>query len=237
MANVPKLSPIGDATSGAIGAVIANTLIFPLDVIKTRLQVQNESLKLINPSNHYDSALDAFRKIFVEEGLLGLYAGLVTGLAGTVVSSFSYFYIYSTIRGKYTEYIDGEDISTTMELALGAGAGALCQFIVLPIGVVTTRFSNLIIRQQTDPELKRKPFYHVMKLIIEEEGLQGLWKGFQASLVLCSNPAITYGLFNRVKSVILNSRQGELTSGQIFFIGAFSKALATVVTCISLNLY
>jgi Mitochondrial carrier protein len=126
--------------------VFANTLVFPLDVIKTRLQVQNpnpkvqtESLKDINPELHYSSAVDALRKIFEAEGLRGLYSGLATGLAGTVVSSFSYFYIYSSIRGEYVKRFSGAEISTAMELLLGAAAGALCQFIVLPIGVVTTR--------------------------------------------------------------------------------------------------
>lgn len=84
MADV-KLSPLADATAGAIGAVFSNMLVFPLDVIKTRLQVQTEALKDVNPSLHYKSALDALLKIYKAEGIKGLYAGLGTGLAGTVV--------------------------------------------------------------------------------------------------------------------------------------------------------
>jgi hypothetical protein len=60
------------------------------------------------------------------EGVQGLYAGLGSGLVGTVVSSFSYFYIYSTIRGNYQKKIGaGVAISTAMELTLGALAGTL----------------------------------------------------------------------------------------------------------------
>jgi hypothetical protein len=114
-----------------------------------------------------------------------------------------------------------------MELILGASAGALCQFIVLPIGIVTTR-------QQTGDNVS---FMNCIRSIIKEEGFRELWKGLQASLVLCSNPAITFGVFERIKSGI-QSQNGKsnapLTSGQAFFIGAFAKALATVVTCIEL---
>lgn len=73
-----------------------------------------------------------------------------------------------------------------------------------------------------------------MKKIVREEGVQGLWRGLQASLVLCVNPAITYGMFERLKTIALRRSgdpNGRLTPGQTFVIGALSKALATVVTC------
>lgn len=103
-------------------------------------KVQNDSLKHLYPDQHYKSWQDAMRKIIEKEGVQGLYAGLFTGLVGTVVSSFSYFYIYSSIRQNYEKLLKGKGIGTGMELLLGAAAGALCQFVVLPIGVVTTRY-------------------------------------------------------------------------------------------------
>ncbi|KAI8908979.1 mitochondrial carrier domain-containing protein, partial [Gorgonomyces haynaldii] len=221
---MPQMSPFADATAGALGSAFANTVVFPLDVVKTRLQVQNSALKNVQPSLQYTSASDAIIKIYQAEGIPGLYSGLLTGLAGTVVSSFSYFYIYSTIRGQYERSLTKKEISTAMELLLGAAAGAISQLFVLPIGVVTTR-------QQTDPEVNKEGFFQVMSVIVKEEGLQGLWKGLNASLVLCVNPAITYGVFERLKSILLKSQNNApLTSGQIFIIGAFSKTLATIVT-------
>lgn len=43
-------------------------------------------------------------------------------------------------------------------------------------------------------------------------------------------PAITYGVFERMKTILLKTNDGPLTSIQIFFIGALSKTLATIVT-------
>ncbi|KAL2916401.1 hypothetical protein HK105_204157 [Polyrhizophydium stewartii] len=223
---MPKLTPLGDATAGTIGSVFANVLVFPLDVIKTRMQVQSKALKAVQATQHYNSALDALIKIYHHEGIQGLYSGMTAGLFGTVVSSFSYFYIYGTIRGAYLKRIGNAEITTAMELILGALAGALCQFIVLPIAVVTTR-------QQTDHESKGHSFMEVLKRVVHEDGPQGLWKGLRASLVLCSNPAITYGVFERLKAILLKRQEGKpapLTAGQVFLIGALSKTLATVVT-------
>jgi hypothetical protein len=51
-------------------------------------------------------------------------------------------------------------------------------------------------------------------------------------MVLTVNPAITYGVFERVKSLILLARQGntKLSPWLSFIIGAISKTLATVVS-------
>ena len=215
-------SPIMDATAGALAAALANSLVFPLDVIKTRIQVQTSVISNTDENQQYQSTKDAFIKILKKDGVKGLYAGLGPGLAGTVVSAFSYYFIYSTVRGRYLKSIDGKDISTAMELGLGALSGALCQFIVLPIGIVTTR-------QQTSDD--KQTVLQTLKLIIKEDGFSELWKGLQASLVLCSNPAITFGVFERLKTLLMkNSKETRLTSTQAFMIGALAKALATVVT-------
>jgi hypothetical protein len=76
-----QLSPFGNAIAGASGAVFANALVFPLDVIKTRLQVQNKVLNKLansNKSQQYTSALDAFIKILESEGFAGLYSGMAS---------------------------------------------------------------------------------------------------------------------------------------------------------------
>ncbi|CAO1621904.1 unnamed protein product [Parajaminaea phylloscopi] len=74
-------------------------------------------------------------------------------------------------------------------------------------------------------------FMGVARDILREDGVAGLWRGLKASLVLTVNPAITYGVFERVKSLILASTaDGKMTPWRSFFIGALSKSLATVVT-------
>ncbi|KAJ3415669.1 ADP/ATP carrier protein [Chytridiales sp. JEL 0842] len=206
-----------------------------INSIKTRLQVQNKAIAHLNPHQHYDHALDAFLKIFKTEGIKGLYAGLGAGLFGTVASSFSYFYFYSTLRTRYiASRPAGAEITTAMELLLGAAAGAMSQLFTLPIAVVTTR-------QQTSTRAEKKSFIDTLKGILHDEGPKGLWKGLKASLVLCVNPAITYGMFERVKAIWLKRRlaalggrgkgvEVRLSSLEVFCIGALSKTLATIVT-------
>ena len=64
--------------------------------------------------------------------------------------------------------------------------------------------------------------------------MTGLWLGLRPGLVLTVNPAITYGMFERVKSLLLTARgetnmNAKLSPWMAFTVGAISKALATVV--------
>lgn len=74
-------------------------------------------------------------------------------------------------------------------------------------------------------------FLGVARDILKEDGVTGLWRGLKPSLVLTVNPAITYGVFERVKTLILAaSPDGKMTPWRSFLVGALSKTLATVVT-------
>jgi len=152
---VETLPPWGNAVAGAAGAVIANTLVYPLDLIKTRLQVQVKRSPNSNDANpadgeHYDGALDALQKVFAEEGLAGLYAGIGGSLLGVASTNFAYFYWYTVVRSLYMANRTLQaSPSTPVELSLGALAGALAQLFTIPVAVVTTR-------QQTMSKAERK---------------------------------------------------------------------------------
>ncbi|ORZ38008.1 mitochondrial carrier domain-containing protein [Catenaria anguillulae PL171] len=227
-----SLPPFGHALSGSAGALIALALTYPLDIIKTRMQVQSGAL--LKKSNRafvededlvpeYTSMWHAFQSILGNEGIEGLYAGLPAGLLGTASSNFAYFFWYQTIREYHARRATGPT-STAVELALGALAGALSQLTTIPVSVVITR-------QQTTPKARRMTFSETWMSIVREEGVTALWKGLKPSMVLVSNPAITFGMFERLKTLVVGKQAGRpLSSGEVFVIGAMAKTLATVVT-------
>ncbi|KAJ1945652.1 hypothetical protein EC988_005711 [Linderina pennispora] len=215
-----SLPPVGHAIAGAGSSALALFLIYPLDTIKTRMQVQTST-------QSYKSPIDAVKQILQREGLSGLYAGLVTNLVNQVINGFVYFYAYSVVRGialKALAKSGGKTLSTVAELSIGALAGMVNQLITLPIGVVATR-------QQTAHHTERQHWTDTVREIIRTEGVQGLWAGFRPAMLLCSNPAITYGVFERVKGMLTKDRADQfLSSGEAFWVGALAKTLATVVT-------
>ncbi|KAF7728085.1 ADP/ATP carrier protein [Apophysomyces ossiformis] len=220
------LPPFGHAVAGSAGAMFALSLVYPLDIIKTRIQVQAKHEQLDEKEQeHYESAIDGITQILRKEGLAGLYAGLGSSLLGTAWTNFTYFYCYSLLRDTYNKrYNPGRGtLSTAMELLLGAAAGALTTMVTTPVSVVTTR-------QQTLPPNERQSLLKTCKTIVDEEGVQGLWRGIKPSLILCVNPAITYGSFEKIKQIVLRVLQTSLTPAVAFWVGALSKTLATVIT-------
>ncbi|UPX19342.1 ADP/ATP carrier protein [Ascochyta rabiei] len=226
---VEVLPPWGNAVAGAAGAVIANTLVYPLDMIKTRLQVQVKRSKTstgTNPADHehYNGTLDAVQKIIANEGVSGLYAGMFGSLVGVASTNFAYFYWYTFVRSMYLSYqtVAGPP-GTAMELSLGAVAGALAQLFTIPVAVVTTR-------QQTMSKHERKGMIATgMDVVNGEDGWTGLWRGLKASLVLVVNPSITYGAYQRLREILYPGKTA-LKPHEAFLLGSLSKILATLVT-------
>ncbi|KAK7193048.1 hypothetical protein DPSP01_007608 [Paraphaeosphaeria sporulosa] len=224
-----KLPPWGNAVAGSAGAVLANALVYPLDIVKTKLQVQvkrapgsyAEAAASSPDHEHYASTLDAITKIVKAEGVAGLYAGMTGSLIGVASTNFAYFYWYTIVRTLYLKYSAAP--GTAAELGLGAVAGAVAQLFTIPVAVVTTR-------QQTTTKLERKGLLATGKEVIDsEDGWTGLWRGLKASLVLVVNPAITYGAYQRLKESLFPGRTA-LKPWEAFALGAMSKALATIAT-------
>lgn len=241
-----SLTPLEKAASGALASAFANSLVYPLDLGKTLIQTQvhthstkmgksdsissssldEDSQTLDNSAKKelkYKNTIDALRTIYKKKGILGWYQGLASSVFGTATQNFAYFYWYTIVKRVYSnlyKHIPNHKPGTAMELFLGALAAAISQLFTMPIGVITTQ-------HQTDKT--SRSIFELTKETIEHDGVSGLWKGLKVSLVLCINPSITYGSYERLKQIFFANKTylGPLES---FTLGVFAKSLATVIT-------
>lgn len=159
---------------------------------------------------------------------------------------YAYFFFYSFLRTSYIKRLAARVptssktpvLSTAAELSLGAAAGALSQIFTIPVSVIATRQqvgrSSRVQKDADIPspstETNDDSFFGVAREIVREDGVTGLWLGIKPGMVLTVNPAITYGVYERLKSILLLARADKLTPGMTFLLGAFSKTLATIVS-------
>ena len=59
-----------------------------------------------------------------------------------------------------------------------------------------------------------------------KEGLGPLWNGTVASLILVSNPALKFTVYEYLKRLTSD----PLSPSKAFFMGAFASAIATIIT-------
>ena len=154
----------------------------------------------------------------------------------TIIVEFAYFFFHTLLRTTTLRRLSLRSpsnpisLSTTSELLLGALAGALSQVFTIPVAVIATR-QQLYIPPASSPKQQAPSLVETAREIIAASGLTGLWTGLKPGLVLTVNPAITYGVFERMKTLTLGrTGKAKLSLGEAFLIGVGSKTLATVVT-------
>ncbi|KAI9467870.1 MAG: mitochondrial carrier domain-containing protein [Benjaminiella poitrasii] len=219
-----KLPPLGHAISGAVGSTIANLFIYPLDIATTRLQLTKEG------DGKRKSIIETIKGIYNKEGgFKGLYTGLGSDTLATVLSSFIYFYCYTALRN-VQETLNtnmgksSARLNTAQELFLGAEAALISRLFTTPVSNITTRL-------QTAGHDGEKGFRETALNVFKEKGITGFWTGYRASIILVSNPSITYFVFEKVKAIYLRAqKKTTLTAFQVFLLSALAKSIATMVT-------
>ncbi|TIB64949.1 hypothetical protein E3P78_00897 [Wallemia ichthyophaga] len=236
------------AFSGALGAVVSNGIVYPLDTLKTRIQAKdasdetedsessdNTKYQVTDISNDLahipkNTLINGIIKLFKQEGIAAAYGGFGASMLNTFSQQFAYFYWYGAVRTAWIKSSKNNgNLSTVVELLIGAIAGDLAQIFTIPVNVIATRQQIGVQGGNTNAT-----FFSVAKQIITDDGLTGLWRGLQPSLVLSVNPAITYGAYEKLKTAALSRHlsrsDGRMSPWANFFLGAMSKTAATIVT-------
>jgi len=211
--------------AGASAGVVARLLCHPVDTIKAKLQVSTER-------GAHGSFTGLARKVYVTEGVPGLYRGIGVAFFGSAPAACLYFAGYEAMR----DYLRGrgELKGTPFVADFVAGFVAECVSCVLwvPIDVSKQRL-------QVQSSLKGAVVYRgsadAIARIVREEGVLGLYRGYGATLLAFGPFSACYFLFyERLKHLTSTPQQvrGEapLSSVQAFLNGSGAGAASSVLT-------
>ncbi|KAF5736837.1 peroxisomal adenine nucleotide carrier 1-like [Tripterygium wilfordii] len=219
------LDSLSEATSGAIGALVSTTTLYPLDTCKTKYQAEARA----HHQQRYRNISDVLWEAISTRQVLSLYQGLGTKNLQSFISQFVYFYGYSLFKRLYMEKSGNKTIGTKANLIIGAAAGACTVIVTQPLDTASSKM-------QTSDFGKSKGLWSSLS--------EGTWSeafdGLSISLLLTSNPAIQYTVFDQLKRRLLEKRLSgksgvdsspeALSALSAFMLGAVSKCIATCLT-------
>ncbi|KAM4531661.1 peroxisomal membrane protein PMP34 [Odontesthes bonariensis] len=209
------------AVAGAVGSVTAMTVFFPLDTARLRLQVDENRKAKSTPAILAD--------IVKEEGLLAPYRGWFPVICSLCCSNFVYFYCFHCLKNSW---LNGKQSAPTADLVIGIAAGVVNVLVTTPLWVVNTRLKlqGSKFRSADIHPTNYSGILDAFVQIVQDEGVGALWNGTFPSLLLVLNPAIQFMIYEGLKRQLRRGVPRELSSVEIFMIGAVAKAIATTVT-------
>ncbi|KAH1260297.1 Folate transporter 1, chloroplastic [Glycine max] len=186
-----------NATAGAAAGFATVAVMHPLDVVRTRFQVNDGRVSNF-PS--YKNTAHAVFTIARSEGLRGLYAGFLPGVLGSTISWSLYFFFYDRAKQRYARNREGK-LSPGLHLASAAEAGAIVSFFTNPVWLVKTRLQLQTPLHQTRPY---SGVYDAFRTIMREEGFSALYRGIVPGLFLVSHGAIQFTAYEELRKVIVD---------------------------------
>ncbi|XP_016419220.1 peroxisomal membrane protein PMP34-like [Sinocyclocheilus rhinocerous] len=209
------------AVAGAMGSVTAMAVFFPLDTARLRLQVDDKRKAKSTPA--------ILSEIIKEEGLLAPYRGWFPVICSLCCSNFVYFYCFHSLKATW---LQGQRSTPGRDLIFGIAAGVVNVLVTTPLWVVNTRLKlqGAKFRNEDIQPTHYNGIIDAFVQIMQREGVGALWNGTFPSLLLVLNPAVQFMIYEGLKRQLMRGVDRELSSVEVFLIGAIAKAVATTIT-------
>ncbi|KAK4436718.1 Calcium-dependent mitochondrial ATP-magnesium/phosphate carrier protein 2 [Sesamum alatum] len=177
---------VGRLVAGGLAGAVAQTSIYPMDLVKTRLQTH------VCERGSVPNLGKLSKDIWVREGPRALYRGLMPSLLGIIPYAGIDLAAYETLKDMSRKYIlhDGEP-GPLVQLSCGTISGSLGATCVYPLQVVRTRM-----QAQRDHCSMSDVFWRTY----QHEGFRGFYKGlFPNLLKVVPAASITYLVYEAMK--------------------------------------
>ncbi|KAJ1567324.1 hypothetical protein HK405_006366 [Cladochytrium tenue] len=247
-ADAPRLlefsRPFLQGVAGFTAGAVSTALLHPLDLVKTRFQVDEAN----NRRGAYGirGTLASLRSTLRLDGVRGLYRGLTANLAASTLAWGLYFWWYSLIKDAMLAHQQQQQFgggasdagpSAAAEARLSAGhhlvasalAGALASVITNPLWLVKTRMCA----ERAGDAGAYRSLWDGLARTYRGEGVRGLYRGTVPALFGVSHGALQFMAYEEMKRVWGAAPEGgsrKLGPLEYSVMAVSSKLFATVCT-------
>ncbi|KAL0280435.1 UNVERIFIED_CONTAM: hypothetical protein PYX00_001724 [Menopon gallinae] len=182
--------------AGSIAGGISQTVIYPLEVMKTRLALRK--------TGEFKGIADAFKTIYAREGLKSFYRGYVPNLLGIIPYAGIDLAVYETLKNTYISKHGGthdQQPAVTLLLACGTVSTICGQVCSYPLALIRTRLQAKVFATVEDE--RTYSMTNVFKTIIQREGFFGLYRGIAPNfLKVVPAVSISYVVYERCRLIL-----------------------------------
>lgn len=160
------------ALAGASCASLTHAVLVPMDVVKTRLQVQ---------AGVFEGASQAFNKIYAKEGAKALFVGFSPTIAGYCLQGAAKFGFYEMLKDLSVNVV-GRDIAAQYSLPIYLASAGVAETLAT---ILLTPFEAIRIRMLSRQVASGEVFNMTAKAarIYKSEGWNGFYKGLTPVLL------------------------------------------------------
>lgn len=219
--------------NGGIAGIIGVTCVFPLDLVKTRLQNQQ-----IGPKGErmYNSMVDAFRKVYRQEGFFGMYRGSAVNIL--LITPEKAIKLAANDLFRYHLRTNDKTLPIFRQMLAGGLAG-FCQIII------TTPMELLKIQMQdagrvaaaaaaAGKSVKKTTATEIAVTLFRQHGILGLYKGIGATMLRdVSFSVIYFPLFATLND--LGPRKSDGSGEAVFWCSFLSGCAAGSCAALAVN--
>ena len=166
--------------AGSSAGVVAQTSIYPMEVVKTRLAV--------SPPGTYSSIMDCLGKTIAAEGAGGLFVGLKPSIMGIIPYAGVDLAVYGTVRDAYIKSHPNEKPGDLTVLCMGAFSSFCGQIIAYPLQLVRTKMQG----SGTPGMETYSSMGDCVRKVMARQGPKGFYTGISANFMK-GIPAIAIG--------------------------------------------
>ncbi|XP_020495695.1 calcium-binding mitochondrial carrier protein SCaMC-2-B isoform X1 [Labrus bergylta] len=176
--------------AGSLAGVIAQSSIYPMEVLKTRLALRR--------TGQYSGIVDCAKHIFKKEGAAAFYKGYVPNMLGIIPYAGIDLAIYETLKNAWLQRFatDSADPGVFVLLACGTTSSTCGQLSSYPLALVRTRMQA----QATLEGGPQMSMTGLFKHIVRTEGLTGLYRGLAPNFMkVIPSVSISYVVYEHLK--------------------------------------
>ncbi|EGV93748.1 Calcium-binding mitochondrial carrier protein SCaMC-3 [Cricetulus griseus] len=179
--------------AGSLAGATAQTIIYPMEVLKTRLTLRR--------TGQYKGLLDCARRILEREGPRAFYRGYLPNVLGIIPYAGIDLAVYETLKNHWLQQYSRESANPGILVLLACGTiSSTCgQIASYPLALVRTRM-------QAQASIEGGPQVSMVGLlrhILSQEGVWGLYRGIAPNFMkVIPAVSISYVVYENMKQAL-----------------------------------